>query len=256
MRAIKAKSISFFTALKCSNGIVKVLFTSCLGGFSKGNYESLNLSPYVGDNEEIVRKNRKTVASFLSKKSDFVSVEQVHGKSIYRIVGIETGHLKDVHADAIICEFPDIAIGVLTADCVPLVLFSESGRIAVVHAGWKGLSTGIIKETVKEFSSGEDKKKIKGFIGPAIDACCYRVGIEVEGRFKETYPESVITRGGSIYLNLKQLAKTHLKEEGILPENIYISPDCTSCLSELYFSYRKHGEKTGRQAGLVVYTQE
>ncbi len=255
MRAIKKESISFFTAFKCASGVVKVLFTSRLGGFSNGNYKSLNLSPYVGDNEKVVKKNREIVASFLSKGKDFVSVEQVHGTNIYRIAGTETGHQKDVRADAIICEVPDIAIGVLTADCVPIVLFDESGRIAAVHAGWKGLCAGIIKKVIKEFLHIDNKEKVRAFVGPAIDVCCYQVGIEVSARFEDIYPGIVINRMGSNYLNLKQIVKMQLEEQGILPENIYISPDCTSCLSELYFSYRKDGGKTGRQAALVLYTR-
>lgn len=254
MKYIRKESVSFLKAVKTQKGTARVLFTTRHGGFSKGKYKSLNLSFYVGDDEGLVKENRKIVAGFLSKKSDFVSVEQIHGKGIYRINGSESGHLKDVHADAIISEFTDVAIGVLTADCVPLILVGESGKIAAVHAGWKGLYSGIICETLKEFSVGEDIKKIKAFAGPAIGVCCYQVGKEVAEVFEEAYPESIIEKGESIFLDLKEIAKVQLIESGLQRENIYISPDCTSCLSNIYFSYRREGGITGRQAGLAVIT--
>lgn len=141
-----------------------------------------------------------------------------------------------VEADGLYTNQPRLAIGVLTADCMPVVIFNDR-ELAVVHAGWRGLFGGIIQNAIKMFS----KKPNQAFIGPSIKQCCYEVGEDFVKNLKipEKYWKFI---NGKLHLSLQDIAIDILKEAKI--DKVDQVEECTAC-SGRYFSYRK-GDFDGR----------
>ncbi|MEJ5172426.1 MAG: polyphenol oxidase family protein [Hydrogenothermaceae bacterium] len=133
-------------------------------------------------------------------------------------------------ADGIYLDKTGIAVGVLTADCMPIILFNDR-ELSVIHAGWKGLFGGIIENGVKMFKG----KPTNCFIGPSIRICCYEVSPDFITQFnidKKFY----IEREGRYSLSLQDIAKERLKNLGI--DDIFDLSECNAC-SGRYFSFRK-----------------
>ena len=141
----------------------------------------------------------------------------------------------------------EIALTVLTADCLPVVLTDpQTGFCAVLHCGWKPLAKGILNNLPKIFQRHNiNPNNISAFLGPCIDQCCYQVGSE----FLKIFPERFfITKDSRLYFSLKQFVTEQLVKMGI--KSITRVELCTCC-SSLYFSYR--GERcTQRQATFVI----
>lgn len=135
-----------------------------------------------------------------------------------------------VEADGLYTNQRDVKIGVLTADCMPIVMFNQE-ELAVVHAGWRGLFGGIIQNAVKMFS----KKPKYAFIGPSIKVCCYEVGKDFLENLKVA-PKYYEVVAGRYYLSLQDIATDILYQNGVL--ETYQVESCTAC-SGKYFSYRK-----------------
>lgn len=254
-----------------------VAFTARKGGYSAPPFDSLNLSSYVGDDPESVSKNRRLVASFFNA-GDFYSLTQVHGSKLILIErdfqrAFPPGHLKK-EADGFVVTVPEVPAGVLTADCLPVVLVAEPGLAAVVHGGWRGLKQGIIQNALSMLSDSGAREMV-GFLGPRICERCYEVGDEVANLFKADYPEAVIeTRSPGQkklekkkHLSLKLLGFKILQEIGgesfrllegkaVPPEGLLIDDplviDINRCTYEdpAFYSYRRE-KRTGRQASIV-----
>lgn len=145
-------------------------------------------------------------------------------------VVIEASQDISIEADGVYTNQPGVAIGVLTADCMPVVIFNDQ-ELAVVHAGWRGLFGGILQNAIRMFSN----KPHTAFIGPSIRVCCYEVSkdfIENLNIDEKYYRIS----SGKYYLSLQDIAKDIMAEQGI--DQIYQIMECTAC-SGKYFSYRK-----------------
>lgn len=227
----------------------RVVFTGRKGGFSDLPYNSLNLSPYVGDCSENVSKNRHLVAGYLGF-DDFITVNQVHGTNILEIK--EKTDLKHLYfeADGIITDLINLPIGILTADCIPFILLSEKGISVAVHAGWRGLFGGILEKAVGLLKKN-GAEEIAIFGGPSIGVCCYEISGDLLKKAQELYPDAIQYIENKPHLNLKFIGLMVLKSLGISEKNILMVDDCTSCNNDTYFSYRREGI-TGRQAGIVL----
>lgn len=159
--------------------------------------------------------------------------------------------------DSIITNQTNVGIGVITADCVPLILFDPINKaIGVIHAGWKGLSQKIITETVrglqKNFST--DAQQLKVYIGPAAGACCYEVQNDFLKYFSQSIFENKIAeyRDKKIFFNSKAMAVSELLENDISLNNINLDYyACTIC-NKQYCSFRRDKDKSGRQASVMV----
>lgn len=157
--------------------------------------------------------------------------------------------------DAVVTRRKDVLIGIQAADCTPILLYdAKTGCIGAVHAGWRGTAGGIIKNAINEmanfYSSPSD---ILVAVGPCIRWCCYHVGYEViEAVEKMTGEGNYVTeRGGQYCLDLPSANKCQAMAMGVLPENIWMSEECTYCLPDKYYSYRYAKGSTGRQAGFI-----
>jgi polyphenol oxidase len=171
-------------------------------------------------------------------------LNQIHSDLIYKYDG-------EVHdGDAIITDKKNIALGVFTADCVPILLYDKvNGVIAAVHSGWKGTLLDITGKTVDKMRQeyGVKAKDLIAYIGPHNKGCCYEVGEEVADKFmrKPNYENSPIINNGK--LNLEKCIINALIEKGVLEANINTLNICTYCnKEEKLYSYRKNGESNGR----------
>ncbi len=164
--------------------------------------------------------------------------------------------LQPLVADAVISRRKGLLIGVQVADCVPVLIYD--GRIqafAAVHAGWRGTAEGIIKKAigqmVQRFSSSPSDMLVA--LGPSIRSCCYQVGYEVIDAVTGMTGEGsyVIEKGPTYHLDLALANRLQAVASGIPPRNVWISDDCTSCLPEKYYSYRRDRAYSGKQFGFI-----
>lgn len=159
-------------------------------------------------------------------------------------------------ADAVITRRKGLLIGVQVADCVPILLFDERRSvIGAVHAGWRGTASQIIKKAIKRMiecfnSSPED---IRIALGPSIKRECYEVGREVKDAICDVMGEGGYCSpgNGKYYIDLPSINVLQAMSMGIGQENIWISDICTHCNPDDFYSYRYHGDHSGRQGGFI-----
>ena len=225
------------------------LFTTRRGGVSDGPYASLNLGAHVGDDPDAVRANRERLAGLAGRPwHAFRHARQVHGVTVAGDVGRPRvpessleGGVRDEEADGQATADPGAAAIVFVADCLPILL-ARAGAVAALHAGWRSLAAGIVDAGVAALP-GEG-----GFhaaLGPSARGCCYEVGEEVHAALPGG------RRGDN--LDLAAVAKQQLEAAGA--EWVHDAGLCTICSEpSLFFSHRRDGGTTGRQAGLVWRT--
>lgn len=242
---------------------IGVYFTSRAGGVSKKDYESFNLSFNVGDNRSAVIENRSRLSSLFGADLDhWVFCRQIHGCRVQYVGRNDWGRgAYDYESaiprtDALITEEKSTAIGILTADCLPVVMVAGRERIcAVTHAGWRGVLAGIVPGTYKMLQAriGKGYKEFDVFIGPHIRSCCFRVREDVGKMFPpETWRiEEDGRQAQGINISLERALILQLVQEGVRENQIHSVGICTSCDKD-YFSYRKAKGRTGRQAGIAV----
>ena len=218
-------------------------------GFSTRHFGSIK------NRDRINEKNLKKFLNVLGVgRRGVVFPKQVHGSNILVVNDVQKGEI--VNADGLITQRKNIFLGVVTADCLPVIFYDpKSGAIGIAHAGYKGILKGILKEMVKKF------KKLRSYaedilvaIGPSIGVCCYDVSLErvkmFEDKFKriKTYEK----RDGKYFLDLKNIAKQTLISEGLSEKNIEVSDICTKDNVKDFFSFRREGrEKFGEFVTVV-----
>jgi YfiH family protein len=235
--------------LRASAHGAHALFTARAGGVSTGPYASLNLGPRTGDASEAIDENRRIVEALASDPQQprrLLIGEQVHESSVAaHVEGFDEVNVDGV--DAHVTDRRDLAVAVLTADCIPVALLAPWG-VGVAHAGWRGLAGGVVGGTVGELLSlgddDADPSQISAFIGPCAGACCYEVGEEVHAAFLGWPGHDPAART----IDLAGLAAAALAHEQV--GEIHIAGRCTIC-DERYFSHRASGGTTGRQAGIA-----
>jgi hypothetical protein len=191
----------------------------------------LNLGDHVGDDENSVRENRALVARAAGVDSDhFITVRQVHGATV--LDGALATSASE--ADALFTDTSDLALAVLVADCVPLALAdTTSGRVALVHAGWRGLHAGVIARALESF----DVRATHAFVGPSISKERYQVGPEVAQRFMSVEDAVTADGGDRSRLDLRLIATCQLLDAGVDADRIELSRDVTDG-GEVFFSDR------------------
>jgi YfiH family protein len=220
-------------------------FSTRLGGFSEGRYESLNLGVLTDDETERVVANRGRLCHELGiDPADVVIGRQVHGAGIARHSGRQRPArwpepLADPpELDGHVIDRSGLAALVFVADCLPIALAGPEG-LAMLHCGWRGLAAGIV-------GAGADAVgATAAAVGPGIGPCCYEVGDEVLASFA---PLGEGVAEGRM-LDLKEVARRLLERAGV--EAIEDSGICTCCERTTFFSHRGDGGDTGRQAGIV-----
>jgi len=189
------------------------------------------------------RPARELVRRVTSRDNTFF-LTQVHGD---RIVLAE--HAADLpEADGIISDNPDDILGILTADCLPVLAWSDDPPlIGALHAGWRGLAKGIVAKGIRRMQS-LGARAIRLSLGPAIGPCCFEVGRDVAVEFQGAASRH---RDGRYFLDLWKIAVSQAEDAGVERQNIRILRLCTRCQAALFFSYRRDGYATGRNISLI-----
>ncbi len=237
-------------------------FTTRNGGVSRPPYNSLNLGAGTDDPKHNVEANRATLARAYDKEPHLLlTVRQVHGTDIL-IVDDENPdltHFQDVESDAIITDQPGIMIGVLVADCFPVLIYDPVRKVAAaVHAGWRGAAAGLIGNVVNAMKTHFtcNPADMVAAIGPGIGAHKYLVDRPVRDAFREGsgYWEAISKEVslGQWQLDISMSCRLQLEAAGIEGVNIDVVDECTCCHRELFFSHRRDQGVTGRQMGFVL----
>jgi YfiH family protein len=197
-------------------------------------------------------------------KEEVFLVRQVHGNTVYDLknASVSPAQLAVIPADAIITRHVGIPIGVLTADCIPVVVYDPRLRVAgVIHAGRKGTALKIVSTTIQAMQKtyGCDPQDLLMEMGPGIGLCCYEVDQDCADPFKTLYPHLTDLikplPSGKFMLDLFSANKEDARMAGIDPENISETGFCTSCQVERFFSYRREGT-TGRMLTVAMLTDK
>jgi YfiH family protein len=213
------------------------LFTARAGGFSVGQYSSLNIGNHVGDEEALVLQNRKILDS-LTSLDRLQFMDQVHGNKVFRVTS-DTDQVPE--ADALVTTEKSIGLVVMVADCLPILL-DGGDVIGAVHVGRRGALNGVIGKTVG-LMVAQGGRNIRAIIGPGICGKCYEVD---EESYQNAIAQNPIGDSGFRHLDIRKMAIKELEDLGCTVSNIDI---CTK-EDEKYFSYRRDGQ-TGRQAGII-----
>lgn len=224
---------------------VKAISSTREGGFSTGDFDSLNLGMHVSDDANLVQRNRDHLQQISHMPSSPIWMNQTHSTTVQEITDYTS---IPVEADAIVTSTPGIVCSVMTADCLPVLISSTNGtKVAAVHAGWRGLVGGILENTLQHFQD-----TVTVWIGPAISADAFEVGDEVRQQFVDIDAQSVSAfsqhRPGKWMADLPLLAKQRLNKAGC--NRVILSNLCTYNESERFFSYRRQ-PSTGRQASFI-----
>jgi len=182
--------------------------------------------------------------------------KQVHGDDV--MVVLETPanpkELCTAAADIIMTATPEVAVGVQAADCVPL-LFEDrrTGAVAAAHAGWRGTAAGVAGKSVRAMIErfGVRVDEVVVAIGPSIGPCCYRVGEELLAAFGADGRRWFYRRANELMLNLWRANRDQLAEAGVKGEHIHVAELCTAMHPDLFPSFRRDGEGTGRIAAAI-----
>jgi len=236
---------------------INAFCTTREGGVSKPPFSALNLGLNAGDDPADVLQNRSIVRSILP--SEPIWLKQTHGVTVSTPVLRASLVGEAVEADASVSNIPNEVLAILTADCMPVLFASKDGDvIGVAHAGWRGLSGGVIENTVHEMLSLSpclSPKDILVWMGPAIGPTVFEVGEDVRQAFS-TQSQSVLSQAfkpitqspGKYLANLYLLALERLQSLGV--EQIHGGDFCTFNDQENFFSYRRD-KQTGRFASLI-----
>lgn len=219
----------------------QVLFTTRRGGVSGGPFATLNLGLWTDDDPGAVSENRDRVARLAGIGRDrFQQGRQVHGATVVARDTAPEGEPPE--SDGQVTRLQGVAPVALTADCLAIAL-ARPGMVGMLHAGWRGLAAGLIARGVEAFGDGPP---LAAAIGPGAGRCCYETGEEVHARFADLGPGVRAGRN----LDLKAIAAARLREAGVT--EVHDTGLCTICSDpELFFSHRRDGGVTGRQAGVA-----
>jgi YfiH family protein len=224
-------------------------FTTRDGGVSPPPFNFLNLGFKTLDDPRNIGKNHRILYQHLNvDKSHVALMEQIHGDTVSVI---ESGG-KIPLSDGLITSKVNLMLGVLVADCIPLLLFDPSQHvIGAIHCGWRSISACIAEKALgmltEEF--GSYPGNVVAILGPSAGSCCYKVGEDVAELFHDS---SVIKRDGILYADLKAELSVHLLKAGVRDSNIEIISDCTICNEHLFFSHRRNNKYSGRMMGYIM----
>jgi YfiH family protein len=221
----------------------------------------------------------KLVATIAMEKS-LVTLRQIHSDVVHVF---SKAPARPPQGDAALCRQPGLLLGIQTADCVPILMADRRRRVvAAIHAGWRGTLARVVAKTLgrMRLEFGTRPEDVVAALGPAIGPCCYEVGPEVAQAFSGQFAEAADWFAGPfeslatgeepnplpwltmmppghqppperVQLDLRDANRWQLVEAGVNPRNIAVSAFCTACRSDLFFSYRKEGARTGRMMSVI-----
>lgn len=248
----------------------KHLFSTRLGGVSKGDCATLNLSFTRGDDREAVVENFRRVGEILGiDNHQFVLSDQTHTDNIHVVKKEDGGNgltkplpYRDV--DGFVTNIPGLALSTFYADCVPIYLVDPVKKvIGLCHSGWKGTVLEIGLKTIKKMQTefGSDPKDIYAAIAPSICMDCYEVSEDVIEEIKKTYDEDACKKlfykkeNGKYQLDLWTACKLTLQKAGVLENHIEVTDICTCCNKDYLFSHRASKGKRGNLGAFLMISE-
>ena len=225
---------------------VRAFATTRAGGVSEGEYGTMNVGLSSGDDPAKVARNRERLRAALPGDPPYL--RQLHGIDV---ANLDVAHDGQRTADAARTTTPGIVAGVLTADCMPLLLVDRAGmHVAAVHAGWRGMAAGIIERTVE--SMGVEADKLLAWMGPTIGPDAFEVGPEVREAFiaadSRASEAFVAGKPGKYMADLYRLARRRLERAGV--REVSGGGFCTFHEPQRFFSYRRV-QKSGRMGTFI-----
>ncbi len=215
---------------------VLVAFTGRGGGVSEPPFDTLNLALTVGDRDSAVLENRRRVAEALGFETWALALAiQVHGTDVIRVRRGQGGLLGT--CDGLVTQSRRPVLGLLTADCAPVVLLGR--RLAVAHAGWRGLAAGMVAKAVD--AAGPVRA---AWVGPSIRRCCYEVGPEVV----DAFTAAGLPVADPTHVDISEAAAAAVRAAGV--DAVAVSAVCTGC-DPRWFSHRRDGT-TGRNGAFAA----
>ena len=214
-------------------------------------YKHFNLGLHVGDDQSCVERNRELLLDYLPFNTAIQWLDQIHGNNVESVENVDNV----LTADASITHQKNVALAVMTADCLPIIISSANGKeIAAIHGGWKPLAKNIIERTLLKMHTPVNELYV--WLGPCIGSESFEVGEDVYLEFvnsHSTFEKAFILIEGHL-LEKKYLANLHLiatiQLELLGIKHIYSLPHCTFSMKEDYYSYRRQNI-TGRMATII-----
>lgn len=237
-------------------------FSTRLGGVSRDHTASMNMFASHGDSIDNVRQNYRILGDAVGFCPEQTVFTKQRHTDIIRIVTEQNcgeGLDREVHeiCDGLITDRPGVALVTFSADCAPVLLFDPVRRaIGAVHAGWRGAAQGIaakaVDAMVREF--GCVRENIRAAIGPCISKCCFETDYDVPKAMLDALGPKAATaftqKGEKYHVDLKFCNALWLQRAGV--GELDISPDCTACNLDRYWSHRKQGDLRGSLAGIIM----
>jgi len=246
---------------------------------------ALNLGFTDWDEPARVESNRRKLAAALGAGAmPLVTLRQIHSDIVHLITRNQEGHSNPLQGDALLTREPGLLLTVQTADCIPILLADNRTRaVAAIHAGWRGTLKRISQKALgrMRMEFGTRPEDVLVALGPGIGGCCYEVGHEVAREFAAQFPEArdwfagrfEAVAGGDndpnwlpwltmmppghvpppprVQLDLRASNRWQLIDAGVPEKQIAVSDLCTACRTDLLFSYRREGAKTGRLMAVI-----
>ena len=216
----------------------RIWFFTRKGGVSEPPYDTLNISTLVGDDHSAVGKNLMRIKTTMYGRPS-AWVRQVAGDGVVRV---EEGRFAG-EGDALVTGEEGFSLAIAIADCVPVALVGD-GVVGMVHSGWRGTLKGISGRAAKELG---EPSSVRAYIGPGIRQCCYEVSQEIADCFAGRFGREVVD---GRMLSMAEAIKTDLRESGVT--EVHDLGLCTGCRTDLFYSHRKEGPKTGRNLAAVA----
>lgn len=244
-------------------------FTTRQGGVSEGIYASLNLGLNRGDDRKKVLENyRRICDAFSVDINKMVLTVQVHEDAVRPVTAEDWGkgldRPQDYSADGLITNVPGTTLVAFGADCLTALLYDPVHRaIGAVHAGWRGTAKGILARAAEAMTAayGTRPGDLLAALGPCISACCFETNEDVPNAMTAALGGDALPfireKGeGKFLVDLKGLNALWLRRAGVPAEQIDISPDCTLCKPDKYWSHRYTKGERGSQASVISIPAE
>lgn len=254
---IKTGTLEYLTAERIG---ATHCFTTRLGGVSEGYLDSLNIGMNRGDEPERVVENFRILGRALGfAPEETVLTHQIHTDLVRVVTKADhrsLDHRDYPECDGLVTNDPGTALVIFTADCTPILLHDPvTGAVGACHAGWRGTALDIAGKTVRKMveAFGCEPKDIRAAIGPNLGACCFQTDGDVPQAMIEAFgPEAekwIRSENEKFYVNLKEINAHALGRAGVA--RIEVSPECTLCSHDRYWSHRYTKGVRGSQGAII-----
>ncbi len=255
----QADGVAFLDASGVTEGGLRAVFSTRLGGVSAGPYRSLNLGRHTADEPAQVAENWRRFASAAGFSQDRVAfATQVHGASVRRVQAGEGVRGPLGEHDVLVTTASEVVLAISIADCVPIyILDPVRPALGLAHAGWRGTLAGAgpAAAAAMATAAGTRPADCIALLGPSIGPCCYEVDESLASAFERAFGTGVaVRRQGRVFLDLWTANRRALLGAGFPEARVLFAGICTACRRDLFYSHRAEGGLTGRMAAVAWIT--